>query len=73
MAETYPRPGTMAHRVHEYIMKNPGTTVNGIKRALELNSSPLRDCLRALMRRNLITDAPDERNHHHYTARNARL
>ena len=36
---------------------------------MSLNPSIVRKCLAVLMDRGLLKDAPDEQNHHHYSAK----
>jgi predicted transcriptional regulator len=67
--DTYPRPGTNADRILAYIKSNPGTTRTAIIRGLEMNPSPTKMCLDALLKYDLIEDAPDDKGHHHYTAK----
>lgn len=71
--KTYPVPGTMAENVLAHIRANPQVSVNGIVKALSLNPSPARACLKALMDRKLITDDPTEDGHHRYTAADVKL
>lgn len=71
--KTYPRPGTMAENVLAHIRQNPGVSVNGLVKALGLNPSPARSCLKALMDRKLIADDPTEDGHHRYTATDVKL
>jgi predicted transcriptional regulator len=70
---TYPRPGTHADRVLSHIKSNPGTTKNGIIEALKLNPSVVRDIMRILLNKNLVTDQPDSEQRHHYTAKAPKL
>jgi DNA-binding MarR family transcriptional regulator len=69
----YPRPGTHAERVLNYILANEGTTKNAIIEALGLNPSVVRDITRTLLAKNLIEDKPDAEERHHFTARTPAL
>lgn len=73
MADRYPQPGTWADRVLEFILQNPETTRTSIKKALNVNASVLRDCLRGLESKGLVTDTKDAQNWHHYTAKGPKL
>jgi hypothetical protein len=65
----YPRPGSHAERILQFIEANDGTTTNGVISGLKLNPSIVRKCLAVLMDRGLLIDRPDEQKHHHYSAK----
>lgn len=69
----YPQPGTMADRILEFIRDNPRVSTNRILTKLDLNPSPARKCIKALIERGLVTDRPDGKGNHHYTARSPKL
>jgi predicted transcriptional regulator len=64
----YPLPGTNAERVLNFIIDNPETTTNKIIEKLAMNPTVARKCLKSLIEHSKIKDAPDENQHHHYTA-----
>jgi DNA-binding MarR family transcriptional regulator len=66
---TYPRPGSNAERVLEYIQNHDGTTKNQIIGALKMNPSVVRGAVQMLVQKGLVTDRPDENRHHHYSAK----
>jgi DNA-binding IclR family transcriptional regulator len=65
----YPQPDTHAARILDYIKQNEGTTKNAIIEALGLNPSVVRDVMRTMVQRNLVTDKPDSEGRHHFTAK----
>jgi DNA-binding MarR family transcriptional regulator len=65
---TYPQAGTNAEAILEHIRGNPGVSRNAIITALELNPSVVKKTIKALMDHDLVTDSPDERGFHRYTA-----
>lgn len=67
--DIYPRAGTRAQVVLEYIAQNSGTTTNGIIAGLKFNPSVVRKCLSALLSRKVIVDAQDNKGHHHYSVK----
>lgn len=64
----YPQPGTMADRILGFIRENPGCSTNRIWNSLGINPSPARQCLKNLLEREMIEDAPNGEGHHRYTA-----
>jgi DNA-binding IclR family transcriptional regulator len=65
----YPRPGTHAESILEFVQTHDGTTTNGIIAALKLNPSVVRKCLRVLMEKGSLVDRPDASRNHHYSAK----
>lgn len=65
----YPKSGTHAERILDFISKNEGTTKNAIITGLDLNPGIVRKCIIALMAAELLVDTPDGNGHHHYTAK----
>lgn len=66
---TYPKAGTHAARILDFVKESPGTTKNSIITGLDLNPGIVRKCIIALMAAGLLTDSPDENGHHHYSAK----
>lgn len=69
MLTTYPQADTKAEVILDHIRANPGITRNAIITQLKLNPAVVRKCIQALTEHGLIEDSPDERNHHHYSAK----
>lgn len=67
--EIYPRPGTRAAQVLDYIFSNEGTTTNGIISGLKYNPSVVRKCLVNLLAKGRITDHVDGNGHHNWRAK----
>lgn len=67
--DDYPKPGTNADTIVKHIRENPGVSVSGIVKALVMNPSPVRACLKALEKHGMIQDHPDKDGNHHYTTR----
>lgn len=63
----YPRTGTKAEAILEYIRENPGTSHNAIISGLDLNPSVVKRYVQVLLSRKLVTDEPDDSGFHHYT------
>lgn len=62
--DTYPRPGTRAANVYDYIASNEGTTTNGIISGLKYNPSVVRKCLTNLETKGRIADTVDGKGYH---------
>lgn len=69
MTTTYPQADTKAEVILGHIRDNPGVTRNAIITGLKLNPAVVRKCITALLDHELIEDAPDDRGHHHYSAK----
>jgi DNA-binding IclR family transcriptional regulator len=69
---TYPETGTNASTILEYIRDNPNTSRNSIITALDLNSSVVKKVVQSLLKHELITDNPDDRGYHRYSAKGDR-
>lgn len=67
----YPYPGTNAERILTLITVNPGISVSGIATELEMNPSPTRGCIKALIKYGLIEDQPDAHGHHYHAKKGA--
>ncbi len=63
----------MADRILDYIVENPKCTTNGILKALDLNPSPARKCLRTLLEHGIVKDEIDKDKHHHWRAVQSKL
>lgn len=64
----YPRPGTHAETILEFVKANDGTTTNGIVSGLKMNPSVVRKCLSVLVERGALKDNRDANRHHHFSA-----
>lgn len=71
--QVYPRPGSHAETILNFVVANPGTTTNGVISGLSMNPSVVRKCLTVLLERGRIEDRPDDKQHHHYTAKDVAL
>lgn len=67
--DTYPRPGTRAALVYDFIAENPGTTKNGVISGLDFNPSVVKKCIDNLVDKGRIVDKPDAQGYHHYTTK----
>jgi len=65
----YPRPGTHAETIRDFVQAHDGITTNGIISGLKLNPSVVRKCLRVLVEKGALVDRPDEARNHHYSAK----
>lgn len=64
--KTYPIPGTNADKILKLIAEQPGISVTSIINQLELNPSPGRECIKALLEYEAIEDRPEPNGYHHY-------
>lgn len=69
----YPREGSNAATILDFILRTPEVTTNGVINGLSMNPSTVRKCLKVLLERDKITDEPDGDGNHHYTAKGPAL